>query len=129
MKLSPQNSIKKGQYTKGFLEWEMASLPAVQHKLDRVALAIASRAEVNLDRAHRADDMEQRDGESPAEGHQSFIDIESGDIDRFISFNHPGGDKAAHAIEGGTTRSPGIHVLEDAARLPRQKGLKVTHRR
>jgi hypothetical protein len=102
MKLSPQNSKFKGQYTNGYVEYEVAAATKTQAALDRVARGIEGRAKANLQRHHKTG--------------ASHIELYRGSIDRFI------------ALEDDDPKSPAAAMIEietgaltEAAKLPRMK--------
>lgn len=122
MKVSPQNSKRKGQYTKGFVEWEVANLDAVQSAVDKVGRAIYMRAQENLKDDQARDEVNDHPGESDLT-HDTEIKFYKGDLDRFISLETPGGLAKARAVERGIynrQKLPGRgRILERAASLPK----------
>jgi len=103
VKLSPQNSKAKGQYTKGFLEWEIAKLPGVQATLDEILFEAKVRAEEDLQQHQmrwRKTPEGMADVVGPQAGH-SYIDTAEGETDRFLILNDTRGQMAAAAIEFG----------------------------
>jgi hypothetical protein len=102
-KLSPQNSIRKGQYGKGFLEHDIAALPGVQAYLDEALFEAQVRAEEDLKehQAHWREGDEMDDVMLDVFGGHSYIDTAKGDIDRFLILNDERGQMAAAAIEYG----------------------------
>jgi hypothetical protein len=108
IKLSPQDSISKGQYQEGFLEWEIANAKKVQSALDRTARAIASRAEANLDAT------ENRTG-------TSFVKVESGDVDRFVTLDDSRSKSPAAAMIEVETEALHRAAGAEAAKLKRAK--------
>jgi hypothetical protein len=107
MKRSPMNSRFKGQYTKGYVEWEVANAAKTQAKVEQLGRAIEARAKAKLG--------EHRDTGA------SQIEYHKGDIDAFVVLvdHDPRGDNAAERIEQETG------ALIGAAKLPkRMRGIK-----
>ncbi|WP_371671229.1 DUF5403 family protein [Streptomyces sp. NBC_00289] len=112
------------------LEKYIALLPGVQAALEEVQFDVAARAEALL-LAHRL------------EGHSS-IDVERGDVDRYVILDDERGKKAALSIEFGRaadvvvkkdkdgqphlvmqSASEGLFILARAANLPKKRKGKV----
>lgn len=108
MKLSPQDSLRKGQYQEGFVEWEVANSKKVQAALDRTANGIAGRARGILDSA------EHRTG-------TSFIHVESGDTDRFVTLDDSRSKSPAAAMIEIETEALHQAAALEAAKLKRAK--------
>ncbi|MEU2111520.1 DUF5403 family protein [Streptomyces sp. NPDC019507] len=112
------------------LERKIAVLPGVQDALDEVRFEVAARAEALL-LAHRQ------------EGHAS-IDVEDGDVDKYVILDDERGKKAALSIEYGRAEqfiirkdkngqtyldiipaADGLFILARAANLPKKRKGKV----
>ncbi|MFF4244306.1 DUF5403 family protein [Streptomyces sp. NPDC001822] len=112
------------------LEKRVAVLPGVQAALEEVQFEIAARAEALL-LAHRQ------------EGHAT-IDVENGDVDKYVILDDERGKKAALSIEYGRAEqvvvrkdkdgqpyldvipgSDGLFILARAANLPKKRKGKV----
>lgn len=87
------------------LEKRCALTDTVQAALDRVSYEIATLATADLE-----DKFTHHYSEN-----KSFITIGRGKVDRGIILNDPDSPDAPWAIEMGTRRSKGIHVLTKAA--------------
>lgn len=124
-KLSPQNSVRKGQYGKGFLEHDIAALPGVQGYLDEVLFEAQVRAEEDLKQHQmhwRGDDDELDDVFLDVFGGHSYIDTAKGDIDRFLILNDERGQMAAAAIEYGHSAYTVTREKKDGTTVTYQVG-------
>lgn len=134
MKLSPQTSIRKGQYTKGFLEYEIANLPGVQATLDEVLFEAKVRAEEDLKQhqAHWRDGDDYDDVLLDVFGGHSKIDTAKGDTDRFLILNDERGQQAAAAIEYGHSAYTVTRERKDGTSVtytvPATEGTFILHR-
>jgi hypothetical protein len=95
-------------------QYVVASLDGVQDHLDRVVFEAGVRAEEDL-RDHRFDD-------------HAFIEVEEGDIDRYVILNDELGQAAAMSIEYGREGDPDEINPETGAPKGRMEGLFILHK-